>query len=56
MGGDQCQNLQLFLSSTKIICMVKFYTQTFSHLHREVLHKMRDKSSIHTNDALSIAW
>ena len=27
MGGDQCQNLQLFLFSTKIICIVKFYIQ-----------------------------
>ncbi len=27
MGGDQCQNLQLCLFSTKIICIVKFYIQ-----------------------------
>ncbi len=58
MGGDQCQNLQLFLFSTKIICIVKFYIQMmrsllfawwsstykwYSHLHGEVLH---------TNDTL----
>ncbi len=32
MGGDQCQNLQIFLFSIKIICMVKFYIQMTHYL------------------------
>ncbi len=32
MGCDQCQNLQLFLFSIKIICMVKFYIQLTHYL------------------------
>ncbi len=48
MGGDQCQNLQLFLF-TKIICRWNstYKWHTISHLYCEVLH---------TNDTLSFAW
>ncbi len=45
MGGDQCQNLQFFLFSTKIICMVKFYIQ----MTRSLLFACK---VLHTNDTL----
>ncbi len=45
MGGDQCQNLQFFLFSTKIICMVKFYIQ----MTRSLLIACE---VLHTNDTL----
>ncbi len=60
MGGDQCQNLHLFLFSTKVIYMVKFYMQ-MTHIcmvkfYIQMVLSYLYGEGVHANDTLLFVW